>query len=125
MRSGRAGVEATRKFYKALTEALLKWEESEHILNEALEDGCTLRDHLSALERKTGITHELLSGREPLRQDARYIWSCWCQMRNDQGYAGSVNARAMQDWQWLTGNRLNMAERKIIQSLENQWRRKK
>jgi hypothetical protein len=46
-------------------------------------------------------------------------------MRNDQGFAGTVNARAMQDWQWLTGNRLNMSERKIIQLLENQWRAKK
>ena len=94
-------------------------------MNDMLEDGCTLRDHLTALERKTGTSHELLSGRAPLKQEARYLWQFWCEMRNDQGYNGSVNSRSMQDWQWLTGNRLNMSERKIIQLLENQWRRKK
>lgn len=28
----------------------------------------------------------------------------------------------MQDWQWLTGNRLNMHERRVIMALEAQWR---
>lgn len=88
-------------------------------------DNCTLRDHLVSLEKKTGMPHEALSGRAPLMDEAKYLWQWWREMRHDQGASGGVNARAMQDWQWLTGNRLNMAERRIIQTLESHWRRLK
>jgi len=64
----------------------------------------------------------MLSGRKPLRDDAQYLWGWWLEMRAEQGASGIVNAKAMQDWQWLTGNRLNMKERKIIQTLESTWR---
>jgi len=64
----------------------------------------------------------MLSGRPPLRKDASYLWGWWLEMRAEQGPSGFVNSKAMQDWQWLTGNRLNMRERKIIQTLESTWR---
>jgi len=42
-------------------------------------------------------------------------------MKSEAGGQG-ITARVMQDWQWLTGNRLNMMERKVIMALEAQWR---
>jgi hypothetical protein len=97
---------------------------SERALSEPQGDGATLRQHLISLEAKTRKPHEMFSGRKPLRSDAQYLWGWWLEMRSDQGAQGSVNSRSMQDWQWLTGNRLDMKERKIIQILENQWRAK-
>jgi len=91
-------------------------------LSERQGDGATLRQHLISLEGKTRKPHEMLSGRKPLRSDAQYLWGWWLEMRSDQGAQGSVNSKSMQDWQWLTGNRLNMKERKIIQTLEATWR---
>lgn len=91
-------------------------------MSEPQGDGASLRQHLISLEAKTRQPHELLSGRQPLRKDASYLWGWWLEMRAEQGAQGSVNARSMQEWQWLTGNRLNMRERKIIQILEFTWR---
>jgi hypothetical protein len=74
------------------------------------------------LEGKTKKPHELLSARRPLRKEALYLWNWWLEIRAEQGPQGIVNARAMQDWEWLTGNRLNILERRIIQALESTWR---
>jgi hypothetical protein len=101
---------------------LIRWAASEQVLSEKQDDGHTLRVHLEAIERKQKMPHALLSGRKPLMQKARYLWHWWLEMRSNAG-SDSVTAATMQDWQWLTGNRLNMYERRIIATLESHWRR--
>jgi hypothetical protein len=80
-----------------------------------------LRVHLDVIERKTRQPHKLLSGRVPLDRRAEYLWLWWLELKNEAGGQG-ITGRTMQDWQWLTGNRLNMAERRVIMALEAQWR---
>jgi len=64
----------------------------------------------------------MLSGRKPLNDAGKHLWQWFIAMRREAG-SGPINARVMQDWQWLTGNRLNMIERRIIGEIETLWRR--
>jgi hypothetical protein len=91
------------------------------VLAQKQQDGQPLRVHLDVIERKTRKPHKLLSGRVPLKKEAEYLWSWWLALKLESG-GQTITGRVMQDWQWLTGNRLNMLERQVIQALEAQWR---
>lgn len=91
-------------------------------MSEKQDDGQPLRTHLAVIERKSGQPHRLLSGRKPLMERAQYLWAWWMEMRLEAGPQQPITARTMQDWQWLTGNRLNMRERRAIMALEAHWR---
>jgi hypothetical protein len=99
----------------------LRWQKSEHLLSQKQEDGNPLRVHIEVIERKTKKPHKYLSGRRPLNPKAMYLWAWWLEMKAEAG-GQSITGRVMQDWQWLTGSRINMLERKVIAALEAQWR---
>jgi hypothetical protein len=90
-------------------------------LQEVQGDGATLRQHLIALERATKKPHEHLTGRKPLKDSAKYLWQWFVELRREAG-GSAITAKVMQDWQWLTGNRLNMYERRIIGAIDHHWR---
>lgn len=111
-------IEQDRKFYQALTDALLAFAEREFTLSAPQDDGATLRDHLLILEKRTGERHELMAEAPPMPKGGDHVWGMFCEARSETPSDQRVTAAAMQSIEWANGIRLELWERQIIRALD-------
>lgn len=82
-----------------------------------MNDGNPLRVHLEIIYKQTGVMPQLLADAPGLPQEAEHLWHYYCDLlRESEGKR--ITASLVQNWQWFTGNALDLWERKAIRLLD-------
>ena len=76
-----------------LIDDLAVFARSEFELSAVMEDGCSLRAHLEAIERATGTKPPELEQVRELPKLASYIWGYFCEMHRCRNYTGAAYSR--------------------------------
>lgn len=93
-------------------------------MNKVQPDGSTIREHLEAVERQTGIRPAKLDG-PPIPTGAEYLWNWFITLNTTRGNTGFGPAQftfaEMAAWAALTGNRPEPWEVMILKALDAAW----
>lgn len=82
-----------------------------------------MRDHLIAVEKQTGITPKQLKDAVDLPLDSAYLWWYFVELHRYRDNNGMslcrITPRNIKDWCWLTGNELDLWEKRAIMMIDN------
>lgn len=94
-------------------------------LDEEQDDGCTLRDHLTALHRSTGKLPKQLEAVQNPPELAMHVWQYFIELhkeRQSNGFSeGRITATAIKDWCQVYCVELDLWEVKAISRIDNEW----
>lgn len=97
---------------------------AEFHLNQEMEDGCTLRDHLNVAWEATGKKPDDLFV-PPLPLGTRYLWDIFIEIRKRSSGSGFGAARIsfqdMQAWQNMRHLTLNIWEQAAIEAVDDAY----
>jgi hypothetical protein len=111
-------------FYQGLTEALVDHAKATFHLNQKQNDGKILREHLQAVEKRTGRCPPELDLPE-LPDECRGVWGLFVEINNlrSEGFGPAIIDEArLCHWQQLHGIRLNPWEIEAIFAIDRAWR---
>lgn len=107
---------------------MLLFAEAQFELNKRQGDDCTLREHLTAAWKMTGVMPEQLANAPPLPLLAAHVWGYFAELSRFRGSNGfgpnPVTPTGIKDWCWLAGLKLDSWEIRAIALLDEAYLRK-
>ncbi|OYW62688.1 MAG: hypothetical protein B7Z31_00010 [Rhodobacterales bacterium 12-65-15] len=107
---------------------MLLFAEAQFRLNQRQGDNCTLREHLIAAWRMTGVEPAELAEAPSLPPLAAHVWSYFAELsrfRGSNGFgANPITPTGIKDWCWLAGMKLDPWEIRAIALLDEAYLRK-
>jgi hypothetical protein len=123
-RATELGVTGHKTFYQGLSEALADHAKAVFKLNLPQDDASTLRDHLQAVERSTGVRPPELDVPE-LPALCRGVWEIFFELHDRRAGNGfgplPIDEARLLHWQQLHGVRLSPWEIETIFLVDSVW----
>lgn len=106
---------------------MLLFAKAQFKLNKPQGDKCTLREHLMAAWRMTGVQPVELAEAPPLPPLASHVWGYFAELsrfRGSNGFGPSpITPTGIKDWCWLAGTELDPWEIRAIALLDEAYLR--